>query len=633
MCGISGYQGNKSSGLISKMIAAISHRGPDHQATLMLDSNQTALGHARLSIIDLTAASNQPLWNTNKTHCIVFSGEIYNYKELRNELRHKHYQFTSQGDAEVLLNLYIEYGDQALNRLNGVFSFAIWSEVDQSLFIARDQLGVKPLYYSQPSTGFVFSSELKSLLHDTSISRELDRAAIFHYLQYLWCPAPMTPLKEVKKLEPGHYLKILNGKIIKKEKYYTLPQSDNTQYSLNRCKSMLLDTLTESVERQLVADVEVGAFLSGGLDSSSIVAIAAKKLGAENLPCYTIDFEGAAAEGMREDLPYAKRVAQHIGVPLTIVKVTPDIVNELPKLIYQLDEPQADVAPLNAWYISRLAREQGIKVLLSGAGGDDLLTGYRRHYALMKEKYWAWLPKTIRVGIKSGSKLLPNGGPFPRRVRKALEYCDLNVDQRLPTYFYWLNTARLSKLFKDPLVDLSDPLIEYAQSLPDNMTALQKMLQLETKYFLADHNFNYTDKVSMAEGVEVRVPLADMAMVDTAARIPDKYKQHGRHGKWIFKNAMNDILPKDVIYRPKTGFGAPVRPWIRNELRPMVDTILSEASIKKRGLFDYMEVRELVESDRSGHIDAAYTILSLICIELWCRQFIDPAIPTPLTKW
>ncbi|MCP3669439.1 MAG: asparagine synthase (glutamine-hydrolyzing) [Gammaproteobacteria bacterium] len=633
MCGIAGYQGNKPNNLIVAMADAIGHRGPDNQSTILLDNCRTSLAHARLSIIDLSELSNQPLWDVAHTYCIVFNGEIYNYLELRDHLISKGYSFSSSGDAEVLLNLFIDQGKKALNHINGIFSFAIWCDEDKSLFIARDQLGVKPLYYAIPETGFIFSSELKSLLHDTSISRELDRTAISHYLRYLWCPSPMTPLKSVRKLEPGHFLEVLNGKIIRKEQYYTLPQHESIQCSLNQCKSVLLDTLTQSVERQLIADVKVGAFLSGGLDSSSIVAIAAKRLGAKNLPCYTIEFDGAAEEGMQEDLPYAKRVAQHIGVPLEIVKVSPDIVNDLPKLIYQLDEPQADVAPLNAWYISKLASEQGVKVLLSGAGGDDLLTGYRRHYALLNEKYWSWMPKSVRAGMKYGSGLLPKQIHLLRRIAKAFEYCDLDMNKRLPTYFHWLNSSKVNDLFKVPLVNITDPLIEHVDALPDSMSALQKMLQLDTKYFLVDHNLNYTDKVSMAEGIEVRVPLVDMAMVDVAASIPDMYKQHGRHGKWIFKKAMEGLLPNDIIYRPKTGFGAPVRPWIRNDLQPMVDTILSEASIKERGLFDHAKVRELIESDRVGCIDAAYTVLSLMSIELWCRQFVDPAVPTPMTQW
>lgn len=630
MCGIAGFQGSKPAGLIDDMSSAIAHRGPDNLGTYVSAEHGVALGHARLSIIDLSPASNQPLWDATNRYCIVFNGEIYNYKELRVDLVSKGYQFNSEGDAEVLLNLFIEYGEEALNKLNGIFAFALWSEAAQELFIARDQLGVKPLYYAEPESGFVFSSEMKSLLQDTSVSRQLDRGAISHYLRYLWCPAPMTPLLAVRKLEPGYFLRVRNGLVAEQRSYFSLPGAAGSGQSLERSEQLLLEALKHSVERQLVADVKVGAFLSGGLDSSAVVALAANIVGAENLPCFTIDFDGGSAEGMQEDLPYAKYVADYLGVPLNIVKVDSSIVDDLPQLVYQLDEPQADVAPLNAWYIARLAREQGVKVLLSGAGGDDLLTGYRRHYALSKERYWAWLPRGFRFGLHKLTALLPKGNPLFRRIAKAFENAALSQDGRLSGYFHWLKRGDVDALFREPLGKVSDPLENYLAELPASASPLQKMLALDTRFFLSDHNFNYTDKVSMAEGVEVRVPLVDMEMVAVAAGIPDDQKQHGKHGKWIFKRVMERYLPNDVIYRPKTGFGAPVRPWIRNELRGMVDEILSDASLERRGIFNVDRVRDLVENDRAGKVDAAYTILSLMCFELWCRQFIDPDTPTPM---
>ena len=277
MCGIAGYQGEKPKNLIESMVQAISHRGPDNLSFSYLDDDGLALAHARLSIIDLSDASNQPLWNSEKTHCITFNGEIYNYKLLRESLIQKGYIFKSDGDAEVLLNLYIEYGIDALNKLNGIFAFAIWHTEKKELLLARDQLGVKPLYYSQTDDGFVFSSELKSLLRDKDISRELDRTALSHYMRYLWCPSPMTPLKNVKKLEPGYYITVSNGRIQNMKQYFLLPVYREKQWDAGYSERMLLETLESSVERQLVADVKVGAFLSGGLDSSAIVAIAAKK--------------------------------------------------------------------------------------------------------------------------------------------------------------------------------------------------------------------------------------------------------------------------------------------------------------------------------------------------------------------
>lgn len=630
MCGIAGYQGKKEQGLIAKMVNSIGHRGPDNQGILELEKEQIALGHSRLSIIDHSIKSNQPLWDSSRRHCIVFNGEIYNYKELRDSLEERGHKFESSGDAEVLLNLYIEHGVGSLDKINGIFSLAVWSEEKKELFIARDHMGVKPLYYSEPDSGFVFSSELKSLLQDISVSRELDLNSVFHYLRYLWCPAPMSPLKQVKKLEPGGYLVVRAGKVVTTQRYFD-PVFNTTDWLTEKASSdNLLSALENSVHRQLVADVKVGAFLSGGLDSSAVVALAAKHLGSENLPCFTIDVDGGDTEGMENDLPYAKKVAEHLGVPLHIVKVESSIASELPQLVYQLDEPQADLAPLNAWYIAKAAQKLGIKVLLSGAGGDDLLTGYRRHYALVNEKYWAWLPRFIRLGLKKLSKLLPNRNPFFRRIAKAFENAGLTQGERLLGYFHWIDDNELELLFKQPDVNVQDPLEDYISALPPGMTPLQRMLQIEMRFFLPDHNFNYTDKVSMAEGVEVRVPLVDLEMVSVAAKIPDKFKQKGAQGKWIFKRVMERFLPKEIIYRKKTGFGAPIRPWIRNDLKGMVDDVLSVESIEERGVFNSERVRELVAKDRAGKVDAAYTILSLMCFELWCRQFIDPETPTPL---
>jgi asparagine synthase (glutamine-hydrolysing) len=609
------------------MVDRIAHRGPDNQSVEYIKEGEVGLGHTRLSIIDLSAKSNQPLWDATRKFCITYNGEIYNYQELKRRLVQKGYRFVSDGDSEVLLNLFIEHGVAALNMLNGIFAFAIWNSLDKTLFLARDQLGVKPLYYAETDTGFVFSSEMKSLLCDQSISRDIDAVAISHYLKFLWCPSPQTPLKSVRKLEPGQRLLVADGEIRDCRKYFELPISSEPYSTYDQCKDMLNRALHNSVRRQLVSDVDVGAFLSGGLDSSSVVAIASRELGAKNLPCYTIDFEDADKEGMHADLPYAKRVAAFLGTPLEVIRVTPNIAEDLPRLVYQLDEPQADLAPLNAWYIADLARRQGIKVLLSGAGGDDLLTGYRRHYAVMQERYWSWWPKPIREILEAGTRALPKNNVPLRRIAKAFEYAGWSASDRVSSYFYWLHPDKVSGLVNANLNGDVDPIAKSISDLPDSMTRLQKMLYIDIRFFLADHNFNYTDKVSMAEGVEVRVPLVDREMVDVSMRIPDKYKQHGKHGKWIFKKAMEGMLPKDVIYRPKTGFGVPIRSWLKGELRPMVDELLSPTSLNARGLFNSENVATLIAQDRKGAVDATYTVLSLMVIELWCRQFIDVTIP------
>jgi len=392
-----------------------------------------------------------------------------------------------------------------------------------------------------------------------------------------------------------------------------------------------------AVSRQMVADVPVGAFLSGGLDSSSVVAFAREEVKDGKLQCFTIGFDDAASkqEGMTADLPYAERVAATLGVDLHTIRVGPEMVDELPRVLSHLDEPQADPAPINALFICRLARERGIKVLLSGAGGDDIFTGYRRHFALGQESRWGWLPSPARRGLRALAQTLPKSSPALRRIAKAFQYANLEGDARIASYFYWIDPALLGPIsgpaFREAGAErIEEPLVQALRGLPPGVPALNRMLYLDSRYFLVDHNLNYTDKVSMANGVEVRVPLLDPDLVSLAARLPLGMKQRGRVGKWVFKEAMEGILPRDVIHREKTGFGAPLRDWLRGPLRPLVEDVLAQRSIDSRGLFDAAAVQRLVALDRAGSVDAAYTIFAMLCIELWCRMFVDSAVPAPL---
>jgi asparagine synthase (glutamine-hydrolysing) len=387
----------------------------------------------------------------------------------------------------------------------------------------------------------------------------------------------------------------------------------------------------------MVADVPVGSFLSGGLDSSTVVNFARDFARDGALDCFTIGFRDdlARKEGMTEDLPYAVKVADHLGVRLHTIWVGPEMVDELPAMLYHLDEPQADLAPINALFISRLAREHGVKVLLSGAGGDDIFTGYRRHYALLQERYWRWLPRSARSALRSfASQISRPTGVTGRRVAKAFAYADMEGADRLASYFYWISPERLKPLYtRDAWDQLQadrsmDPLIASLYSLPEGVEDLNRMLYLESKFFLADHNLNYTDKMSMASGVEVRVPLLDPDLVALATRLPLHQKLRGTTTKWILRKAVEADLPREVIHRPKTGFGAPLRPWLRGELRPIVDDVLSPETLRKRGLFEPKAVSELVQADRAGRVDASYTLFSLMCLELWCRMFLDEARPT-----
>jgi asparagine synthase (glutamine-hydrolysing) len=387
----------------------------------------------------------------------------------------------------------------------------------------------------------------------------------------------------------------------------------------------------------MVSDVPLGAFLSGGLDSSAVVTFAQQhrqEQGAgasESLQCFSIEVNqgSAVSEGFTEDLPYAKRVAGHLGVNLHVVQAGKEMMDRLPEMIYLLDEPTPDPAALNTLLISELARSQGIKVLLSGAGGDDIFTGYRRHFALMQEQWWAHWPSPLRAGLSRLASFMPVTNPMTRRIGKALQYADQDIDHRLVSYFLWTSPKQALGLL-DPnfraelsVESLYQPMLRTLQDLPFSEIPLNRMLYLECKHFLADHNLNYTDKMGMAAGVEVRVPLLDLDLVDLAGSLPLHMKQRGRTGKWILKKVMEPYLPLDVIYRPKTGFGVPLRNWLHTILKPLVDDVLSETSVRSRGVFDSEAVQQLRLLDRAGRIDATYTIFSMVCLELWCRQYID----------
>ncbi|MGH7287181.1 MAG: asparagine synthase (glutamine-hydrolyzing) [Myxococcota bacterium] len=602
---------------------------------LFLPDAGVGLAHRRLSIIDLSPRGRNPMWDVTRRAAIVYNGELYNYRELRRELIADGYSFHSDTDTEVLLNLYLRDGEKMLERLNGIFAFAIWDTRKRSLLVARDGVGVKPLYFAETSRGFLFASELKALLQEPSIDRTLDLEAVRHHVLFLWCPSPITMLRSVRKLEPGMALVIKDGRIAQRFRFYDLRfDQEFVDWPEGDAIVQVRKYLTRAVDRQLMSDVPLGAFLSGGLDSSSVVALAQRRIEPDKLQCFTIGFKSKAAqiEGMADDLPYARRVAEHLGVDLHTIWVGPEMVDELAKMVFYLDEPQADPAPINALFISQLARKQGIKVLLSGAGGDDIFTGYRRHYALLREPVWSWLPHPLREVLRSGSSWVRPTSELRRRLAKAFRYADLEGDQRFISYFHWTPPDVLAGVFAPALRGLASPDLEgpvpgALATLPGGVPALNRMLYLEIKFFLTDHNLNYVDKVSMASGVEVRVPMLDPELMALAARLPLHLKQRGRHGKWILRKAMESYLPRDVIWRTKAGFGAPLRHWLRNDLRTIVDDVLSDASLRARGLFDPKGVAELIEADRERRVDAAYSIFSMICIELWCRMFVDRSRP------
>jgi len=630
MCGIIGYSGRFDHGALQSGIRSICHRGPDDSGDFFDDGACVGLGHARLSIIDLSPLGHQPMHAAHGAVQLVFNGEIYNYRELRRELEAKGHTFRGHSDTEVILHLYLEEGEQMLARLNGIFTVAFFDARTGTTLVARDALGVKPLYYAQSMRGIAYCSEIKGLLDLVPEARAIDHISLHRYISCLWCPGEGTPLKDVRKLLPGEAMVLREGRIERRWTWYQLPVFRGVVQDLSERESIegTAQNIRAAVERQLVADVPVGAFLSGGLDSSAVVAFARER--AADLQCFTIRQVGGAEEGMTDDLPYAERVAKHLGVRLHTVEIEANrMAGDLERMIWQLDEPLADPAPLNVLYICELARKNGMKVLLSGAGGDDLFTGYRRHHAVSLQKYWDWMPATLRRGLERASLSLDNRRALFRKIAKACNGAGLSGDVRLANYFKWAREDMLFSLYTDEMRSAVgshqalDPMVDFIRPLPSSVPPIERMLAMEQRFFLADHNLPYTDKMSMAVGVEVRVPLLDLELVEFAARIPTRFKQRGKVGKWVLKKAMEPYLPHDVIYRPKSGFGAPIRRWMQHDLRALVAELLGADSVRRRGLFRPEAVQSLIDANQAGKVDASYTLLSLLSIEMWCRRFID----------
>ena len=629
LCSIIGLSGGNL-GRLSAANDLLTHRGPDDKGVFIDNAAGIGLGHCRLSILDLSLLGHQPMHSSDGEVVLVFNGEIYNFRELRADLEVLGVGFCGHSDTEVLLNLYITEGEAMLSRLKGIFAFALWDRRKQEMLVARDALGVKPLYYAALGECFAFASEIKGLLHLVPEACDLDEVMIHRYLSYLWCPGEGTPLKAVRKVLPGEAIVVKAGRIERRWAWYQLPAFRQIM-PIHNAKAAIEGTvknLRQAVQRQMVADVPVGAFLSGGLDSSAVVAFARELK--PDIHCFTIEVLASKEDGITDDLPYARKLAKHLGVTLDVVQIEPKrMAGDLECMVQQLDEPLADPASLNVLYISQLAREKGIKVLLSGLGGDDLFTGYRRHWAVQAECYWHWLPLFIRNGLKFATSGFDQRNPTMRRITKLFNGAALDGDSRLVNYFRWINEADLYLLytpeFRRRIGDeiAATPMLDFLKPLSDSVLPLERMLALEQRFFLADHNLIYTDKMSMAAGVEVRVPFLDLDLVDFAARIPVGMKQRGKEGKWVLKKAMEPYLPREVIYRSKSGFGAPLRHWMRYELRELMGDVLSVDSLTRRKMFEPFAVQRLIAANDEGKIDTSYTLFSLLCIEIWCCFYLD----------
>jgi len=625
MCGILGYFGNQESSFLNKVsLEKISHRGPDHSEFII--GEHFYLGHTRLSILDLSARGNQPMYSSDKNFSIIFNGEIYNHLELREKYL-SNVNFSSTSDTETLLYGLIYEGTEFIKKLNGIFAFSFYNFETKDFIIARDHFGVKPLYYFLNDNEIGFSSEAKALLPYLK-NMDYDETALKNYINFLWAPGNLTPIKQIKKLLPGNYITGNVSKIneLQFTRYYSIP-FDSNSFS-NKSEAELIDLLEEklvnAVQRQMLSDVPVGFFLSGGLDSSLVVAIAKKLHPKKKLDCFTIKTHNIENEGFVDDFYYADKVAKYLDVNLNVVDSTVEILNDFDKIIYFLDEPQADPAPIHVYNICKVAKEKGIKVLLGGTGGDDIFSGYRRHQALELAKIISFFPVVLRKLIKNIVGKLNQTNSLSRRLNKLTKNIDKSTEEIMLGYFDWIDQDKLNGLFLNKSkIDVHSYFKFLNTLISKEKSNLNKMLFWEINTFLVSHNLNYTDKLSMAHGVEVRVPYLDLELVEFSTTIPPKLKLNGSETKYLLKKVAERYLPKEIIYRPKTGFGGPVRKWILNDMSSMINDYLSKEAVEKRGIFDYEKVNELLEINKKGSDDLSYPIWSLLAIESWMRQFYD----------
>jgi len=627
MCGIAGYLGDFAAELLPRMNQAQAHRGPDGQG--VWSSGRVGLAHVRLAILDLSPAGHQPMSDVRGRVTLVFNGEIYNYRELRARLEREGATLRGSSDTEVLVELLARHGRRCLPWLNGIFAFAAWFADERRLLLARDAAGVKPLYWTRTPAGFAFASELKALLTVPGVDLTPDAQAIASYLTLLYAPGERTPARGVRKLRPGDFLECAEDGAVRlasfapghyREEVQAFPRAT----AVEACRHYV----SQAVRRQLVADVPLGGFLSGGVDSTTIAHHAVRHLdrGAD-YPCFSLDLRGGEAEGFADDLPYARLVSARLGVPLHVVGLAEENLVELDELVRSLDEPTPDPAAFATRAICAAARDRGVKVLLSGAGGDDLFSGYRRHQALASERYWGWMPPPWREALVDLSAQLPRDNPAGRRLAKLFGHASAPPAERLASYFLWLDDSVLAPAlapgFREELRRFRsvDTMLDALATLPTGVSRLNQMLHLDRSFFLADHNLNYTDKMAMACGVEVRVPFLDPDLVAFTERLPDDLKQRGRSGKYLLRAAMRGVIPAEVLDRPKTGFGFPLRRLLHGSYGRRLRRLAAEGRLDATGVFQGAGVIALLDADARGEVDAAYPLMGVLCVESWLRQF------------
>ncbi len=627
MCGIAGcYQQTDGRKVADIMTDRIAHRGPDAGGVWAHQDDRVSiqLGHRRLSIIDLSTAADQPFRKGNLT--LVYNGELYNYKELRAELAAAGTSFVTQSDTEVVLEAWRRWGPESLDRFRGMFAFALADTITGELVLARDPLGIKPLFYHQRGEGVVFASELKALLAALGTELRIEPGALAASMLYYWVPEQRCAIQGVSKLPAGCWARIRPGGTIEVHEYWRV--QDMAAEAAAGPPADLRAVIEESVAAHLVADVPVSSFLSGGLDSSIVTVLAHRD--AQSIDAYTITFrpEDQKLEAMPDDAVYARKVARQFGIELHEIEISPEIVDLLPRMVDILDEPIGDPAAINTLLMCEAARSAGVKVILSGMGADELFGGYRKHLACVMASRYRRLPAIARSAARTGVNSLPvsvggRGMRYPRWAKRFMTFAELPEEARFRRSYTLYDPEGLAALVGPALADQVDGVIEeHAAVYNDNALddEINRMCLADTRLFMAGLNLTYTDRASMAASVEVRVPFVDKLVAQAAFTIPGSRKIRGRQAKAALKDAAEAWLPGEIVHRPKASFGAPLRAWVRNDLRELIDDVLIGGELVEAGMLREPALRRLIADERAGREDNAKQIWQLLSMELWYRQ-------------
>ncbi|HEX3560916.1 MAG TPA: asparagine synthase (glutamine-hydrolyzing) [Pyrinomonadaceae bacterium] len=645
MCGIAGLISVNPDARVGAMLKAIEHRGRDDEgvwasAPLDEEGRRACFGHRRLAIIDTSSAGHQPMSSADGRYVVTFNGEIYNYRELRRRLASLGHEFQTDTDTEVLLKAFAQWGTNCLAHLNGMFAFAIWDEQERTLTLARDRLGIKPLFYAAPeradgkSQAFVFASEAKAILASGLVRAELDAEALNQQLTFLWTPDPHTLFRGIRRLPPAHLLTWRDGEVKLREWWDVSFDEVEEGRGEEWWRVRVLETLERVVGLEMVADVPLGSFLSGGVDSSVITALMKRHSGGRRVSTYTIGIED---EDLRydiipSDVPWARRVGKLLDSDYHEIMLKPDVAALLPALVRQLEMPVIDMA-ISSYLVSQKARET-LTVMLSGMGGDEVFAGYPRQLAMSLAGALDPFPSALRrPAMRAVAGVLPGGMPGRltaplRNAKKFARSAALDFESRYLGFGTYFTDEAKQRLYTDEMREATEGVDAYylhrryfdrcSKAVP-----LNRLLYVDMKTFLPCLNLDYTDRTSMAATLEVRVPLINHELVELAARMPPRLKLRGLRRKYILKRAAESLLPREVVWRRKAGFGAPIRAWLRGPLRPLVDDLLSEGAVRRRGLFRPAEVRRVVGENLSGREDYNLQVLQLLTLEMWCQTFLD----------